>query len=953
MIRNMAKLNLQSTIKLNSGYELPRLGFGVYQTPASQSKDICVEALKVGYRHIDSAVYYHNQGPSAAAIPASGVPRSEVFFTTKIPAWGEHPLSYGHTLELVDAALKETKLGYLDLVLIHAPYGGSQARKGAWKALVESVEAGKVRSIGVSNYGVHHLDELEKHIKELEKERGGEGKGGVISVGQWEIHPWLTRPDIFKWCNDRHIAVQAYCPIVRGQRFGEPKIKALADKYSKTEAQILLRWSLQRGYVPLVKTVTPSRVTENAGLYDFELTEAEVEDVATDEYSVIAWDPNYTDNTDFNLLIVQKLLSAVPRGLSASWWSCDLAAPSRRTVNITPTNAFRLSPSAHRSHTAITLAGLDDTVTMAGQKTFTLIPMGNRASPGPQTPVRPMTSKQVQKAYKAANKGPRLSRIERIKQEKAEQERIRKELDKERTAARAKNAREKKRGKELAQREDKRKKGLPLIEVRPSQPTIFAGFVRGNGSRKKRDSEGREFGLVEELKAIDKPASPAVESPGNLADDNLSDEFDNDIELDLLQGPELEVVEKPTSAEKSPPRAVDGPGNLEDQDIGDAFDDDIVLELLQVRESMVAQELKVVKPLPAVDSSEIFKDEDLGEEFEGDIDLDMLQGLETIAKEDPGLHLEHVNKDTNTHDRAAPNVATTCQDHGSRHESRYAEDLGLQRPMAVEPPSPRHLPVEQVLQKSPLSSPLPPQQAPPLSTQAILYNYDDFFPSSSQQARELDEEKQATQISPAKLPTPLPVPESPTPPPRRFFTSSGSHEQMCLALHRSRRTAALEAIHQRESMRVLEVIRERMRAEAGRHKRAKVEPKPRGVERKAAAVGTPSRATGALTKTAAECTKTMTTPMRASSAFAHAVAKPLKKTTAATATATITPHRKEEPTPKEASTVDTRRRNNSNTSTDSEKENRAPNPQRTELSASQETEYGGDWIDEMAQDMIF
>lgn len=148
-----------------------------------------------------------------------------------------------------------------------------------------------MRSIGVSNYGVHHLNELETHIKELEEERGGKGKGGVISVGQWEIHPWLTRPDIVKWCNERNIAVEAYCPIVRGERFGEPKIKALAEKYGKTEAQILLRWSLQRGYVPLVKSVTPSRIKENAGLYDFELTKEEVEDVATDEYSVIAWDP--------------------------------------------------------------------------------------------------------------------------------------------------------------------------------------------------------------------------------------------------------------------------------------------------------------------------------------------------------------------------------------------------------------------------------------------------------------------------------------------------------------------------------------------------------------------------------------------------------------------------------------------------------------------------------------
>ncbi|KAI8717674.1 hypothetical protein NCS52_00843900 [Fusarium sp. LHS14.1] len=290
MSRKMAsKLALNSTRKLNSGYEIPVLGFGVYQTPLEQATDVCKKALEIGYRHIDSASAYRNQGESAASISASGVPRSEVFFTTKIPT-RKLPLGYENAHTLVNTALEETKLDYLDLVLIHAPYGGPDARKGAWKALVECVEAGKVRSLGISNYGVHHLDELEAYIKELEAERG-EGKGGVISVGQWELHPWLTRPDIVKWCQDRSIAIEAYCPIVRGERFGEPKIKALAEKYGKTEAQILLRWSLQRGLVPLVKSVTPSRILENTQLFDFELTAEEVDDVATTDYSPCAWDP--------------------------------------------------------------------------------------------------------------------------------------------------------------------------------------------------------------------------------------------------------------------------------------------------------------------------------------------------------------------------------------------------------------------------------------------------------------------------------------------------------------------------------------------------------------------------------------------------------------------------------------------------------------------------------------
>ncbi|QPC77190.1 hypothetical protein HYE68_007942 [Fusarium pseudograminearum] len=285
-----SKLALSSTKKLNSGHQIPLLGYGVYQVPKDQASDVCKKALETGYRHIDSASGYYNQGPSAAGIQAAGLPREEVFFTTKIFT-RQFPLNYENAHKQVDIALDETKLDYLDLVLIHAPYGGSDARKGAWKALVECVEAGKVRSLGVSNYGVHHLDELEAYIKELETERGGAGKGGVISVGQWEVHPWMTRPDIVKWCQDRNIAVEAYCPIVRGERFDNPKVKALAEKYGKSPAQILLRWSLQRGYVPLVKSVTPSRILENTQLYDFELTEEEVEDLATTDYNPCAWDP--------------------------------------------------------------------------------------------------------------------------------------------------------------------------------------------------------------------------------------------------------------------------------------------------------------------------------------------------------------------------------------------------------------------------------------------------------------------------------------------------------------------------------------------------------------------------------------------------------------------------------------------------------------------------------------
>jgi len=129
--------------------------------------------------------------------------------------------------------------------LIHAPYGGEKARNGSWRALVEAQQEGKIRSIGVSNYGVHHLDELDAYISELEA-RNGKGKGGEISVGQWEIHPWLERRDIVEWCEKRGVVVEAYCPLVRATGFKEPILQPMVKKYGKTPAQVLIRWSLQK-----------------------------------------------------------------------------------------------------------------------------------------------------------------------------------------------------------------------------------------------------------------------------------------------------------------------------------------------------------------------------------------------------------------------------------------------------------------------------------------------------------------------------------------------------------------------------------------------------------------------------------------------------------------------------------------------------------------------------------
>lgn len=213
----------------------------------------------------------------------SGIPREQLYFTSKVPP---REISYEGAKKCVDESLKQTGLDYIDLYLLHAPYGGKENRIGAWQALVEAVQAGKVKSIGVSNYGVHHLDELEKWQKSQSKD-----KAGVLSVNQVELHPWLARPDIVDWCQQRGVVLEAYSPLVRSQRFDDPLLGPLSKKHNKTPAQILLRWGLQKNFVILPKSVTKSRIEENTNIYDFELDKEDMQKLNTDKYQPSAWDP--------------------------------------------------------------------------------------------------------------------------------------------------------------------------------------------------------------------------------------------------------------------------------------------------------------------------------------------------------------------------------------------------------------------------------------------------------------------------------------------------------------------------------------------------------------------------------------------------------------------------------------------------------------------------------------
>ena len=747
-----------------------------------------------------------------------------------------------------------------------------------------------------------------------------------------------------------------------------------------------------------------------------------------------------------------------------------------------------------------------------------------------------MTSKQVQKAYKAANRAPRMSRAEQRKQERAEQERIRKELEKEKAASKAKAVREKKKEKEAADREMKRKKGLPLVTVNASQDTI-ARFVRGNGMGKKRDSGGRETNAVgtlppvqemppppipspkkAELNALEKaseddleldmptkkrmsmepegqpprisssadvlplpPISPPIASPPTAELDDLDKGLQDDITLETSEkwnyaGRKDKIPETSKIHDDAPTRPSTTPWRMELDDLDDVFQDDLDLDLtgktqnsggglmkafeasrlidkeplppetnnrkaemdvagkeprgdidvkisdkpaLEVRGARIAKPSKRTRkfllpppPQPAkprlhcsddledLDEEFLTEMNDVGmvmeawegickrgsepvkpvgahqsvaepdsvdpepllskkgpqeadvsrldEDFDNDFELDMLQGLDAMMEENVRGNTLHEGQERRH--ISGTNSTSQCFPRPPRPRTRVEKDLGLQIPIEQQPttfkvpPKPQRRPSQQ-------PSPLPPRQAPPLSTQAIFLNFDDFFPSPSQQARELEEEKVLTQPTPVRprerpSPEPEPSPEhqpeyhpgletelleepgqgpnSSSPPQRRFFTSSGSHELMALAIQRSRRTAALEQLHQKEQSRI----------EAGMIVKAEAEERAKQNQK--------MRKASTMAKTTKDSTKPRT-PMflgkRGQTTETARTPTFLVKRNQTTTQYVNTPMKPPEPPTKQKG---------HETRLETHKENIKPN----DPSASQESEYGGDWVDEIALELM-
>lgn len=255
--------HLQDTITLNNNVNMPGFGLGVYKVEEGDTViDAVSSALDVGYRLIDTAGFYDNEEGVGQAIRESGIPREEIFVTSKV--WNDKQ-GYESTLKAYDESLEKLGLDYLDLYLIHWPVSGKF--KDTWRAMEKINQEGKVRAIGVSNFHVHHLEEL------LEK---GEVKP---AINQIEFHPHLTQEAVFAFCKENHIQMQAWSPLKKGRIFDEPLLVKLAEKYEKTAPQVILRWNLQQGVATIPKTTNKNRMIENAGIFDFELTNEEVEQI--------------------------------------------------------------------------------------------------------------------------------------------------------------------------------------------------------------------------------------------------------------------------------------------------------------------------------------------------------------------------------------------------------------------------------------------------------------------------------------------------------------------------------------------------------------------------------------------------------------------------------------------------------------------------------------------------
>jgi diketogulonate reductase-like aldo/keto reductase len=270
------ELTLSTTVSLRGGVAMPVFGLGVWQSaPGAQTRGAVAEALRAGYRLVDTAAAYRNEADVGAAVRESGLDREAIFVTTKV--WNaDH--GYDRTLRALDRSLERLGLERIDLYLVHWPVEG--LRGETWRAMERIHADGRARAIGVSNYTVRHLEELLATARE------------PPAVNQVELSPFLQQRELRAFCARHGIVVEAYGPLVRGQRMDHPAVAAVARRHGRTPAQVLLRWGLARGLVVIPKSVRAERIRENAGALGFTLDPADLAALdALDEGYRTCWDP--------------------------------------------------------------------------------------------------------------------------------------------------------------------------------------------------------------------------------------------------------------------------------------------------------------------------------------------------------------------------------------------------------------------------------------------------------------------------------------------------------------------------------------------------------------------------------------------------------------------------------------------------------------------------------------
>ncbi len=254
-------VSIDSSVALRNGVKMPYLGLGTYQ---SDNDEEVIEAVKhavsVGYRLIDTASIYKNEEGVGKGIRACGIPREALFVTSKV--WNSDQGFQG-TLDAFEQSLNRLGLEYLDLYLVHWPVAGKYV--GTWRAMEQLYREKKIRAIGVSNFMQHHLEELMGHTEI------------VPMVNQMEFHPYVVQQPLIDFCHKNNIRYQAWSPFMQGKVFGIEAIKELAEKYQKSVAQLVLRWSLQKGVATIPKSVKAQRITDNAAIFDFELTQTDMD----------------------------------------------------------------------------------------------------------------------------------------------------------------------------------------------------------------------------------------------------------------------------------------------------------------------------------------------------------------------------------------------------------------------------------------------------------------------------------------------------------------------------------------------------------------------------------------------------------------------------------------------------------------------------------------------------